>query len=156
MKAAVVVGRLLESDLEFYNILQPSEDTLYFEGGDPDVDDQGQMEIWWTLEIDDRRWGIKGITVNIKKLVLDGWFEKFDHERGRTVDVGNSFHYEYPEPKETLNIPDADEPSPDNLYRLAKPQWKLSWRIEPTQGEFSLFAKKAVVDVQKHTIEILF
>jgi hypothetical protein len=152
IKAALVAGRLLESDLEFYNILQPSEDTIYFEGGPEGADGQGQMEIWWSAEIDSRSWGIKDITVNIKKLKLEGWFEQLID--GRTRDVGQSFSYSYPEPDEKLQIADVDEPSPDNVYRLAKPKWNLTWKI--SSGDHVVYARHAVVDVQKHTIEIEF
>lgn len=152
LKAAVVASRLLESELEFYNSLQPSEGTLEFIGGDPEAEGQGQMEIWWSAEIDSRSWGIKDIAVNIKKLKLEGWFEQSID--GRTRDVGQSFSYSYPEPDEKLQIADVDEPSPDNVYRLAKPKWNLTWKIN--SGDHVIYARHAVVDVQKHTIEILF
>ena len=156
MKAAFTVARLLEDEgLEFYNVLQQSEGslTLYGGGKGPDDTPMGQLEIWWGMEIEARSWGIKDMSPFLKKFVLDGWFEGGD---GR--DTGELFHYDYPEQKETSTEigPDPDAPTPNNVLRLATPKWKVKHGIDHSRSDRTVFTPSAEVDLQKHTIEILF
>src|SRR5262245_11493457 len=94
IRAGLTVARLIESDfdLDFYNVLQPSEHNLDFtwsnRTGANYEEIQGQLEIWWTVEIEARRWGIKDIYPRIKKLVLDGSYLAADEE-GYMRDVPN-------------------------------------------------------------------
>ena len=154
LRAALTVARLLESDLEFHNVLRSGEGDLTLVGGGHGPEDTalGQMEVWWSADIEARSWGIKYITVHVSKLVLDGWFED---ENGR--DTGELFRYEYPEKKEPLaigNNPDA--PTPDNVYRLAQPKWKVEWSLDSTKGSRMVFVPAAEVDLSRRTIEIKF
>jgi len=156
LRAALVAGRLLEDEgLDFYNMLSQSEGslTLYGGGKDPDDTPMGQLEIWWTVEIEARSWGIKDITPVIKKLVLDGWFEDVDGH-----DTGELFHYEHPEKSEAVPQigPDVDAPTPDNIVRLATPKWSMTARVDPHRDSRTSFTPEAEVDLNKHTIGILF
>jgi hypothetical protein len=155
LRAALTVARLLEDEgLEFYNVLQPSEGNLELYGGPGDDDTaNGQLEIWWSVEIEARRWGIKDIVPFIKKMVLDGFFTDLD---GR--DTGETFRYEYPEASQAKPAigPDPDAPTPDNVLRLATPKWKVDYRVDPHGTSRTSFSPKAEVDLTRHTIEILF
>ena len=154
LRAALAVACLLESDLEFYNVLHPSEGnlTLYGGGRGPDDTPFGQMEVWWSVDIEARSWGIKDITVHVSKLVLDGWFED---ENGRST--GELFRHEYPEKKEPLEIgANPDAATPDNVYRLAQPKWKVEWSLDSSKKSRTVFVPEAEVDLSRHTIEIKF
>ena len=156
LRSALVVARLLEDEaLDFYNVLQPSEGSLTLYGGGQGQNDTplGQLEIWWTVEIEARTWGIKDISPVIKKFVLDGWFEDVD---GR--DTGELFHYDYPEKQSAIPQigPDVDAPTPDNIVRLATPKWSVDFRVDPHRTSRTSFTPEAEVDLNKHTIEILF
>jgi len=167
-RAAVVAARLLEDEgLDFYNKLETSEGNLTIEGataewqqapgGNRYDEAVGQLEIWWTVEIEARSWGIKDIMPFVKKLRLDGWFRAEDEE-GDMQDTDVTFQYEYPEAKQpTPQIgPDPDAPTPDNVVRLATPKWKLDYRVDPYRKERTTFSPTAEVNLSKYTIEILF
>src|SRR6202142_4544275 len=97
LRAAALVVKLLDSDLEFHGILEQGS-SLNFYGGsskNPEADAHGQLEIWWGLEIDAREWGIKDLVPSVTKLVLDGWYTA-PTEDGDDIDTGETFHYEYP------------------------------------------------------------
>lgn len=162
VRAAVIAARLLEDEgLEFYNVLSPSEGTLDLIGsslaGHPDAEAFGQLEVWWSVEIEARTWGIKDITPYVKKLRLDGWYDILDAE-GNSIESDEKFHYEYPEAKQpTPQIgPDPDAPTPDNIVRLATPKWNLDYRVDPYRKERTTFSPTAEVNLAKRTIEILF
>lgn len=160
LRAALVTARLLEDEgLDFYNVLQQSEGNLTLSGGGKGPDDTplGQLEIWWSVEIEARSWGIKDINPYVKKLVLDGYYEGVDAE-GDTYDTGETFHYEYPEKQEAPPQigPDPDAPTPDNIVRLATPKWKVEYGVDRYRKERTTFTPEAEVDLNKHTIEILF
>jgi hypothetical protein len=162
IRAAVLAGRLLESDMEFYNKLTPADDTLELYGCDQpnllDAEAFGQMEVWWSVEIEARTWGIKEITPYVKKLVLDGWYEVPDAE-GDMQQADTGFHYEYPESEPTpKNIgPDVDAPTPANVVRLATPKWTIDYKIDRYRERSSMTIwPQAEVDLRKRTIEIKF
>jgi hypothetical protein len=160
LRAALIAGRLLESDMDFYNVLKQRENlTLWGSGlpNQPDADALGQLEIWWSVEIEARTWGIKEITPYVKKLVLDGYYEIPDAE-GDMVESDERFHYEYPEPEQPKNIgPDVDAPTPDNIARLATPKWTVEYKIDPYRERSSMTIwPEAEVDLRKRTIEIKF
>lgn len=158
LKAALIAGTLLESDMEFYNTLSPSENNLDLHGLPAGFDEAfGQLEIWWSVEIEARTWGIKEITPYIKKLVLDGWYEILDAE-GDPIESDEKFHYEYPEPAAPKHIgPDVDAPTPDNIVRLATPKWTLNYGIDRYRERSSMTIwPEAEVDLRKRTIEIKF
>lgn len=155
-----MAAALLESDLEFYNILQPSEGLLELHGSglpnQPDAEAFGQLEIWWSVEIEARTWGIKDIMPYVKKLVLDGWYEVPDAE-GDMVESDERFHYEYPEQDQPKHIgPDVDAPTPDNVVRLATPKWTVEYAVDPYEKSRTSFSPKAEVDLRKRSIEIKF
>lgn len=114
----------------------------------------GQLEIWWSAEIEARDWGIKDITPFVKKLKLIGWTEEED-ERGRMRE-GKPFTYEYPEQTPKEIGPDVDAPTPDNVARLATPKWTVNFGVDPHKKSRTTFAPSAEVDITKRTIEILF
>jgi hypothetical protein len=167
LRVALTVARLLEAEgLEFYSKLETSEGSLTVEGttrewqqtpGNSYDEAVGQLEIWWSAEIEARSWGIKDITPYVKKLRLDGWFQSAD-ENGDMQDSGVTFHYEYPEVAQgTPQIgPDPDAPTPDNVVRLAAPKWKIDYRIDPHRKKRTTFSPTAEVNLSKYTIEILF
>jgi len=167
MQAALIAARLLEDEgLDFYNVLQTSEGNLTISGATPEYrqapgngydEAVGQLEVWWSVEIEARTWGIKDIVPYVKKLVLDGWFEMAD-EAGDMKDTGVTFHYEYPEKEQAKPEigPDPDAPTPDNIYRLAQPKWKVETGVDRHRKERTTFVPEAEVDLTKHTIEILF
>lgn len=153
IRAAVIVGRLLESEMEFFNILSPDEGTMTVYSRELQSDDEvrAEMRIWWEPMIDARAWGIKDFSIFIKKLTLEGRFVDANDK-----DTGFTFQYSYPESKAVPQIgPDADAPTPDNVYRLAAPRWKLDWKFTPTENHV-IYARNAEVDLDKHTIVIEF
>ena len=152
--AVGVVAALLESDLDFNSRLTQADGSLVFYAGGHGKDDNpnGQIEIEWSAEVESRDWGIKDIIIHIKRLKLAGWFEDEDGN-----DTGETFAYTYPEIKPPTNIGAAvDEPTPDNVYRLAAPAWKVSWQVDPRSLHRTSFSPAAEVDMAKHTIEITF
>lgn len=159
LRSAITAARLLEDDaLEFYNVLDPSEGNLelYYDTRGGYVEAVGQLEIWWTVVIEARRWGIKDISPFAKKLVLDGWYKEADEE-GDMVDTGETFHYEYPEKKETAKIGlDPDAPTPGNVFRLAAPKWTVEFGVNQTRNERTMFVPEATVHLDKRTIRIEF
>lgn len=162
LKAAIIAGRLLESDMEFHSVLQSTGRetglTLYGSGLPqyPQAEAIGTLEIWWTIEIEAREWGIKDITPFIKKLVLDGHYEIPDAE-GDMVESNERFHYEYPEQEAPKRIgPDVDAPTPENVLRLARPNWKLDYKLDKYKDRDSIIAPEAEVDLRRSTIEIKF
>lgn len=160
LRAALIAGRLLESDMDFYNVLKESENlTLYGSGlsDQPDAEAHGQLEVWWSVEIEARTWGIKEITPYIKKLVLDGYYEVPDAE-GDMVESDERFRYEYPEQDTPKQIgPDPDAPTSANVIRLATPKWTLDYKIDRYRERSSMTIwPEAEVDLRKRTIEIKF
>jgi len=165
-----MAARLLESDMDFYNILQTSEGNLTVEGatnswktnsqGAGAYDEAvGQLEVWWGVEFEARSWGIKDIVPFVKKLKLDGWFEYAD-DSGDMVDSGERFHYEYPEqraaaPEQKIG-PDVDAPTPANVYRLADPKWEVETEVDRQSNNRTTFVPQAEVDLNRHKIKITF
>jgi hypothetical protein len=153
IRAILVAGRLLESEMEFVNILSPDEGTMnvYSSKLGPDDEVKAEMKIWWEPLIEARSWGIKDFSIYIKKLTLEG---RFVDAEGR--DTGVTFDYAYPESRAVPQIgPDADAPTPDNVYRLAAPRWSLDWTFHPSKP-LTVYARNAEVDLDKHTIVIEF
>lgn len=163
LRAAAIASRLLESDMEFHNILQRPNLTLYSGTSKvPEAEPRGQLEIWWTIEIDARNWGVKDIVPSVQKLVLDGWYIA-PTEDGGDADTGETFHYEYPaddrDPAAKAIGTDVDAPTPANVLRMARPKWKVSWKIDQYRSEGSVrtsFVPEATVYLNSHTIEITF
>src|SRR5574337_350052 len=134
LRAAVIASRLLESDMEFHSVLSQGEDSLAIWGRGSkyqDADAHGQLEIWWTVEIDARQWGVKDIEVSVSKLILDGWWTAPNADGGDD-ETGETFHYEYPaddaDPAARAIGRDVDAPTPANVLRMARPNWKVSWK----------------------------
>lgn len=156
LRAHVLAARLLEDDddLSFYNVLRNRPELDLYGGGNEEwFEPHGQLEIWWGIEIEARSWGIKDISVYIRKFVLDGWYED---ESGNTVN--QTFHYEYPNRTSTPEAgepigPDADAPTLGNVYRLSKPEWKVDWKKNPDR---SSYMPTAEVDLNRHTIKFEF
>lgn len=164
LKAAAIASRLLESDMEFHNVLeQHSSLTLYGSTSrNPEAEPKGQLEIWWTVEIDAREWGIKDIVASVQKLVLDGWYIA-PTDDGGDADTGETFRYEYPaddrDPAARAIGKDVDAPTTANVLRLARPNWKVSWKLDPHRSEGTArtsFTPEATVYLNTHTIEIVF
>ena len=154
--ASLVAARLLENDdLEFYNILTPRGGNLDIWNTSPTADNvEGELHIWWSVEIDARDWGIKEITPFVKKLKMSVWMDQED-EQG-VMQEGPSFHYEYPEDLPKNIGPDPDAPTPDNIVRLASPKWKVEWKVDQDRKDRTTFAPSGEIDVKRRTIEILF
>lgn len=169
VRAAAVAARLLEDEgLDFYSVLQTSEGNLTISGATPEYEQTapigdgysegvGQLEVWWSVEFETRNWGIKDIVPHVKKLVLDGWFQEANAD-GDMIDTKVTFHFEYPKDSDfNLKIgSDPDAPTPDNVYRLAKPKWKVEAGIDRYRKERTTFVPQAEVDLSKRIIEILF
>lgn len=162
LRAALIAGHLLESDMEFYNVLKERDNGLTLYGREPnmhpDAEAQGQLEIWWSVEIEARTWGIKEITPYLKKLVLDGWYEIPDEE-GDMIEAEQRFHYEYPEKEASAPPvgPDPDAPTPGNIARLATPQWKVEYGLDRyRERQWLTLVPEAEVDLRTRTIEIKF
>ncbi len=162
IRAALVVGRLLESDMEFHNVLSQGEENLELWGSglrdQPNAEAFGSLEVWWSVDIGAREWGIKDITPVITKFVLDGYYEVPDAE-GDMVESDQRFHYEYPEAPAPKNIgPDVDAPTPANVARLATPKWTVEYAIDPYRGERRSLNVYPVaeVDLRTRKIEIKF
>jgi hypothetical protein len=156
VRAVALVSRLMESDLDFHTVLRSADHhrALTFYGVGEGRDAYGQLEIWWGIEIDAREWGIKSIDFHVKRLVLDISFDTFNDQGDAIGEPDQELHYEYPEKNEQLAIgPDVDAPTPDNVYRMSKPNWKVSWKVE-SSGQ--TYRPEAEVDFARHTIEITF
>lgn len=159
LKTALVVARLLESDLNFRTPLTyPSRgaNNLYF-GGPADVY-SGDLEVWWTLEIDARDWGIKEMVPTVTRVRLHGYLEAPDESRHRE---GEEFSYDSAD-KSTAGSAaigaDVDAPTAANVVRLAT-QWKLEWGIDKYKDDDrnpTTFIPTAEVDVARRHIKILF
>lgn len=134
LASAAVVTRLLEDEaLNFYTVLNSSDGSLSLYGGGQAMDTpQGQLEIWWGVEISARTWGIKNISPRINKLVLDGYYVDLDDS-----DTGEKFHYEYPE-------------------NAQAPKWKVETRVERFSSDKTALFPSAKVNLNKRVIEILF
>ena len=167
-RAVAVAVKLLESDLDFHNVLRTSDGNLSLEGatnnwktspqGVGGYDEAvGQLEIWWTVTFESRDWGIKDIVPVVKKLQLDGWFEYAD-ANGDMADSGERFHYEYPAERSSNEEigPDVDEPTPANVYRLAELDWKVKTIVDPYAETRTVFAPKAEVNLTRREIKITF
>lgn len=161
LRAVLIAGRLLESDMDFYNVLKERDSGLTLYGREPNMPPEaeasGQLEIWWSVEIEARDWGVKDITPYLKKLVLDGYYEIPDAE-GDMVESDQRFHYEYPEAEQPKHIgSDVDAPTPDNIARLATPKWTVEYKVDPYRERSSMsIYPEAEVDLRKRTIEIKF
>lgn len=166
LKAALVVGRLLESDgLDFetqmtYSQRHPDSRNLSFEGR-ADVY-SAELTCWWSLEIDARSWGIKEMVPHVTRVKLHGYLETEIDER---LTEGDEFEYDSAEKAPAGGAganPDAptdvDAPTSANAVRLAT-QWKLEWEIDKyadVDKNPTSFIPKAEVDVARRHIKILF
>lgn len=150
--------------MEFHNILE-QRSSLEFYGSDsrnPEAEARGQLEIWWGIEFDAREWGIKDIVPTVHKLVLDGWYIA-PTDDGGDADTGETFRYEYPADDRDPAIKaigrDVDAPTPANVLRMARPNWKVTWKLDEyraANGVRTTFSPEAEVNLTDHTIEITF
>ena len=154
MRSALVVARLLESDLDFHTKLSSKRGGGIYFGGPADVSN-GTLDVWWSLEIDAREWGIKDMVPTVKRVLLHGWLGQEVDER---VVEGDEFSYDSAD-KTPANIgSDVDAPTTANVVRLAT-QWKLEWGINkyPSADKNpTTFIPTAEVDVARRTIKIEF
>ena len=155
LKGAAIALTLLESDLEFHSICTPKDDSLEFYGGEGGPGDTalGSLEIWWGCVLEARDYGIKGISVYVRRVVLDGHFED---EVGQDREL--PFHYEWPEVSKDYEIgDDVDAPTPGNLEFLSTPKWTLKYRLLDTElRESFAIIPTATVDLTRRKIEIEF
>lgn len=159
MRSAVVVARLLESDLDFHTKLgygpySSSGHGLQFHG--PADVRSGTLDVYWTLEIDAREWGIKEMVPTVKRVVLHGFLDAEVDER---MVEGEEFSYDSNEKGPTAALgADVDAPTQANAMRLAT-QWKLEWGLNKYPSEDknpTSFIPTAEVDVARKFIQIEF
>jgi len=159
IKAALVAGRLLESDLEFHGSLTTKEGTLSINKQDAAgvyTEAEGTLELWWGVEIEARSWGIKDMSVYIRKLVLDGRVLLADAE-GDMQETDDTFHYEHPTtaaPASEIGS-DPDAPTPGNVEYLSTPKWELKYGLTDPHRT-TIYPSNAEVDLDRHIIEIEF
>lgn len=153
-----MVGRLLESgDLDFHTRLVYDQganrrSSLDFTGS-VDVYN-GTLEIWWSLDIDAREWGIKDMVPSVTRVRLSGTVEQEVDER---LVGGDEFFYDssVKEPPSQIGA-DVDAVTSQNAVRLAT-QWKVESGLDRyKEREFLSFVPTAEVDVGRHHIKIEF
>ena len=160
LKSALIVGRLLESDgLDFrtrmtYGRHRNDTRNLHFEG--PTDVASAELEVWWTLEIDAREWGIKEMVPTVTRVRLHGYEEIEVNER---LTEGPEFVYDSADKSASTAIgADVDAPTTANVVRLAT-QWKLEWGIDKykdAEKNPTAFIPSAEIDVARKHIKILF
>ena len=154
----MLVGRLLESDLEFHGRMSTDDSTLHIRKTDKAgtyTEVVGTLELWWGVEIEARSWGVKDMSVYISKLVLDGRVLLADAE-GDMQETNETFHYEYPTAAPAREVvADPDAPTPSNVEHLSTPKWELKYGLTDPHRT-TIYPANAEVDLDKHIIEIEF
>lgn len=147
-ESVAIAATLLEAeDWSFTTQLDRSSVTIY---SDDDLYHGSRIaEIEWSTEFELRNWGIKDVSIHIKKLWIRAYYEKPTNDDGDYDEIPYDIRY-----PAALPAGDRDNPDEDLVTAMAEPEWTI--RTERDFNGFMVAPHTVEVDLRKRVIRVLF